>query len=353
MRVNVVLSIFIASCAHNVPQDKATAADGKIKGAKPLTLENGEARDSGIVTYPGGDRVDWKMIELPAKQRGTLDIKLSWTTPRPGLKLAFDVFDAWNARIATSKRQGTARNRLATIDNANGKYFIRVYAVGRGDAGRYKLGVEFKERVLPQGPDWPSIPIPDPPKLADLPTVTVTVPCDVFDPKNPDCRDKCPPGAPERWPGCKDECTAKPPDAGIPACAKTMSCDRRNLDRRILACKIEWWPECSNPAKPDASNPKCDDAQFPPVATRIGKKMVIGNEVEITIMAGKRSNIEAGWTAVLLQGTTNKPLPGGTIKILRVDESTTIGRVSLTAQQVEENKSVLVSPPPKPKQSRP
>ncbi|HEX7842305.1 MAG TPA: hypothetical protein VF469_32760, partial [Kofleriaceae bacterium] len=83
------------SCAHNVAQDAATGADGKEKGAKPITLENGEGKAGGIVTYPGGDRVDWKLIELPDKQHGKLDIQLAWTPPRPGLQLAFDVFDEW------------------------------------------------------------------------------------------------------------------------------------------------------------------------------------------------------------------------------------------------------------------
>ena len=30
------------SCAHNVPQDSKTGEDGRVKGAKPLTLDNGE-----------------------------------------------------------------------------------------------------------------------------------------------------------------------------------------------------------------------------------------------------------------------------------------------------------------------
>src|ERR1041385_3266385 len=61
--------LVLASCAHNVPQDSNTGEDGKEKGAKPVTLENGEGRATGIVTYPGGDRVDWKLLELPDKQR--------------------------------------------------------------------------------------------------------------------------------------------------------------------------------------------------------------------------------------------------------------------------------------------
>src|SRR5262245_24879965 len=94
---------FALGCAANVPQDKATGPDGRIRGAKEIKLENGEGVAKGIVTYPGGDRVDWKIIELPAGKRGRLDFSMKWTTPRPGLQLGFDVFDQWNAPVANAK----------------------------------------------------------------------------------------------------------------------------------------------------------------------------------------------------------------------------------------------------------
>src|ERR1044071_5903650 len=85
------------SCAQNVSQDAKSGNDSKQKGARTITLENGEGKATGIVTYPGGDRVDWKLIELPDKQRGMMELKLVWATPRPGLQLAFEVFDEWGA----------------------------------------------------------------------------------------------------------------------------------------------------------------------------------------------------------------------------------------------------------------
>src|SRR5262245_2967679 len=92
-RACLVGLLVIAACWQDVAQDGATGNDGKLKGAKEMKLENGEAKAKGIVTYPGGDRIDWKLIELPAGKRGTLDLKLQWVPPRPGLQLAFDVFD--------------------------------------------------------------------------------------------------------------------------------------------------------------------------------------------------------------------------------------------------------------------
>src|SRR6185436_1415760 len=171
--------VLASSCAHNVVQDSNTGPDGKEKGAKPITLENGEGKASGIVTYPGGDRVDWKLVELPAKQQGNLDIQLAWTPPRPGLQLAFDVFDEWNRPIVQSQKSSKktkGRSRSATVENAKGKYQIRVYAVGRGDAGKYRLTVNFKEATAGPGFDPLKLEIPDPPKLAAVPEIEI--PCD-------------------------------------------------------------------------------------------------------------------------------------------------------------------------------
>ncbi|HEV7559048.1 MAG TPA: hypothetical protein VGO00_26425, partial [Kofleriaceae bacterium] len=137
-------------------------------------MDNGEGKTHGVVTYPGGDRVDWKLVELPDKKRGDLDVKLSWTPPRPGLQLAFDVVNEWNEIVGSSAKKSSAkhakgRTREATIAGAHGKYFIRIYAVNRGDAGTYRLVVDFKETTGQLAFDINKLDIPDPPKLAAVP----------------------------------------------------------------------------------------------------------------------------------------------------------------------------------------
>ena len=140
MRTSWLGLVAVAACAHNVPQDRATGPDGRAKGAQPIALEQGEGTVRGIVTYPGGDRVDWKRIELPEGTRGRLDLQMSWTTPRPGLKVAFDVFDQWNIPVVNASASARAgRMRSATIDRAKGTYHVRIYAPRRGDAGAYTL----------------------------------------------------------------------------------------------------------------------------------------------------------------------------------------------------------------------
>ncbi len=335
------------ACAHNVAQDASTGVDGKVKGAKGLTFENGEAKASGIVTYPGGDRVDWKLIEIPDKQKGTLDIKLQWTPPRPGLQLAFDVFDEWNTPILTSKntskKHSKGRTKTAKLDDAKGKYFVRVYAVGRGDAGKYKLTVDFKESVAGVLFDPLKLEIPEPPKLAAVPEPEV--PCDdfQFDAKNPACKNVCPKqGAPAGWPPCKDVCPT-PPDINIPSCQATMPCPNPP-DRRVRSCKKTQWPKCDLKT-PDPQNPNCDDAKADPVTTRVLKNEVQGSDTIITIGAGSNSGIGKGWRATVLRGDSDAPLSGGEVIIIRIDKAATVGKVKLTTDQIKANDRVKFSPP--------
>ena len=344
----VLLNFMLLACAHNVSQDKATAADGKVKGAKELQFENGEAVSRGIVTYPGGDRVDWKVIEVPDKKAGDLDFRLTWSPPRPGLLLGFDVFDEWNTPVASSKKAGKkskrSRSRSASLKGARGKYFVRIYAVERGDAGKYKLTVEFKEAVAGLIFDPLKLDIPEPPKLADVPGPEAT--CDefTFDMKNPACKMVCPSaGAPPGWPACKGKCPT-PPSVDEPSCHATMPCPKGQPDERIKACKITDWPSCPNKADPDLSNPRCRE-KAKPVIGRALKNDVSGSGVAVVVGVGSSSGVTKEWKAQVLRGDGDQPFPNGDGKVIRVDKNSTTVIVGLTTDQVSANPRVKLSPP--------
>lgn len=352
LRYGLIILVLAMGCAHNVAQDKATTEDGKVKGAKSMTLENGEARTSGIVTYPGGDRIDWKVIELPEKKRGTLDLKLVWTPPRPGLQLALDVFDEWGTQVAGSKKlskkraKAGGRSRNATVKDAKGKYFIRVYAVGRGDAGKYRLVAEFNEAVVGPGFDAAKLEVPDPPKLAALPDIEQG--CDEFnfDIKVPACKAVCPAaGAPPGWPGCKGKCP-NPPTVDEPACWATMPCPRGAPDERIKACKPKDWPPCPDKNNPDESNPNCRVKAAPVVGRIIGKE-VRGSDLIIRIGVGSKQGVKKTWTGSVIRGNdvSDSPVPGGTVTIMSVDEAVTVGKISLTPDQISSTPYVRLAPP--------
>ncbi len=343
----IVPAALLASCASNVSQDKKTGPDGKTKGAQELVLEENEARATGIVTYPGGDRVDWKVIELPEKKRGTLEIKLSWVPPRPGLQLAFDVFTEWNELIKSSskktgKKRSKGRSRSATIDDAKGKYFIRVYAVERGDAGKYKLQVEFKELLSGPAYDPLKLEIPDPPKLAAVPEHVEPCDDDNFDPKKPECKRFCPStGAPAGWPPCEGKCP-KPPSIDIEACWATMPCPRP-ADKRVRACKITDFPPCPDKKNPDPNNPRCDIPADPVVGRVIGRD-IQGGDTVLKIGAGSDQGIsKEGWKAFVVDGS-GKAISGGEVQIVRVDKTRVVGKTRLTAGQVDANPQVKFVP---------
>jgi hypothetical protein len=305
----------LVGCAHQVSQDKATGPDGRIKGARPIALDGGEGRARGIVTYPGGDRVDWKRIDLPAGSQGKLDLQLRWQAPRPGLQLAMDVFDQWNTPIAITKaahRKG--RVRSLSIDQARGTYFVRIYAPKRSDAGQYSLVATFDE-VRAQGPIDPrAIEIPDPPRLAAVPEPEQT--CDAFDPSNKACQSACPFDAPDGWKGCSKR-------------------DKQKADEE---------------ARKQAELERAERQNAAPRAITATAKHVelAGTVVRVKLSVGSATapRLSVDWSAELLAGQTDKPLVGVRVKIVRVEKTLTHVELQATTDLLVANPRIRLVPPP-------
>lgn len=318
--------VALGACAHNVPQDLATGKDGKITGAQPIALENNEGHAIGIVTYPGGDRVDWRSIELPAGKRGKLALKMTYTTPRPGLAVAFDVFDEYRAPLVKAAYQKHGHTREAQVDNAKGTYFVRVYAPRRGDAGKYKLVADFTEDVPP--PPMPTIAIPDPPRLPEVPQE-----CEAFDLKNESCKPRCDASAPASWPGCAKECPdpMDPANAKFPACQKEMKCGA-TPDPRIA--------DCNKPVAPPPPPPPPK-----PVTGRVIKAEIDGADLIVWVTVGSANGIDKAWTTgVVLRAGTQTPLAGGTATVIQVNKTTTKLRVHLTKDVMSANDEIRIGP---------
>ncbi|MBX3162785.1 MAG: hypothetical protein KF773_42880 [Deltaproteobacteria bacterium] len=353
MGPRVLLSglVFVVACARTISQDAHTAEDGRIKGAKAVNLENGEGKAKGIVTYPGGDRVDWKVIEIPDNKKGTLNLNLTWQTPRPGLKLSFDVFDEYQHQLLSAKRV-RARAREAVVENAKGKYFVRIYAVGRGDAGKYSLAVEFKEQIVGPGFDVAKLDIPDPPKLAAVPEPEPAGgddkdKCDefVWDIKKPACKSICPAvGAPPGWPPCKGKCP-NPPTVDEPACHATMPCPPGAPDERVKACTPDKWPPCPDKTKPDNRNPNCRIPADPVVGRIVGKELK-GGELLITVGVGELQGVSKSWKGEVVRSNDVKAgaVSGGDVRIVRIDKNITVGSTKLTPDQIGATPYVRFSP---------
>lgn len=280
-----------ASCARNVPQHESSGKDFQAKGAKKIQIEEGEGRARDIVTYPGGDRVDWKVVEMPKDAKGTLYIKLHWQPPRPGLDLAFEVFDQYFTRIERVRPSpGTGdRSKQVKIKSASGKYYIQVYAPRRTDAGKYILSVRFKERAAGPSTDELLGMIDDPPPLPA-----------VVEPKE------------------------KTPEE---IAAEEAEKVRVEEERRLAAEKR---------AVDDATYAELNK----PVYARITRTQRSTGGVIITISAGQVRGVDKGWSGVVLAGESKSSLPGGEFTIIRVTKQEAIAKVQLSIDQVEANPRV-------------
>ena len=344
------LALVLAACPKNVPQDSRSGEDGSYKGAKEIKLENNEAKSRGIVTYPGGDRVDWKVIELPKDKQGQLKLTLRWQPPRPGLDLSMEVYNEWNRSVASAKPNKKKRSRkttkTVTIEDARGKYLIQVYASERGDAGKYTLTAEFAEAVRGDPFDWLKVEISDPPKLAAVPENAK--PCDptTFDKKNPACASVCPMPPDPAWPACAGKCPV-PPDPNVPACLETMPCPNPP-ERKFKMCKPSDFPPCaaSIPPADKKKNPNCDGWKPPPIVAEITDVQdADGGGILVTIGVGTDQGVDKGFKGVLLDDA-GRPMKGSDFVVQRVTKGAAVAKITkLGRDEVKTNGKARLSAP--------
>ncbi len=322
-------------CTHAMSQDATTGPDGWPTGAVLMQLAGGGATASGTVSYPAGNRVDWKRVDLPVRQRGTLGVALRWQPEhRDDQRLGFDVFDAWGDSVNvpfTGDMVVPEHTQLGGVEPARGSYWIRVYARDRADAGRYQLDVRFAPDAAQPSFDAAALVVPDPPHLPDVPADPE---CDehAYDAANPACANKCP----------------SPPDVRIAACQATMPCPSPP-DRRVAACPASAWPACDLAHK-DRGNPNCDHASYPPVVARIIRSELHGGDAQVfvTISAGKQQGVSLRWTGRVLRQDAPQPLSNGDVTLIRVDDTISYGTVRLTGDQLGRADRVELRPPVEP-----
>lgn len=338
------LALTLAGCPKNVPQDSSSGEDARFKGAKEMKIELNEARATGIVTYPGGDRVDWKVIELPKDKVGTIRLKLRWTPPRPGLDLSIDVYNEYFHLVGSAKpntrKKSRKTNKSVTVENAKGKLYVMIYASGRGDAGKYTLNAEWKEFVFDPF-DWLKVEVQDPPKLAAVPENEKG--CDPvnFDQKVPACLKVCPVQFDAKWPGCAGICPT-PPDPALPACKAFLPCPTPP-DRNIPACTKDKFPPC-DPSKLDPGNPNCDGYKPPDKIGEVTNVAAEANGIEVTINLGTADGVDKGWKGVLLDAN-DKPIRGSEFKLLKVTKNASVAKIKIDGSKLSPNNPVRLSAP--------
>jgi len=344
----LVAALAVMSCAKNVKQDAKTGEDGKSDGAVEITFANNEAIAKGIVTYPGGDRVDWKTFELPKDQVGKLTVKMTWIPPRPGLDLSFAILNQWNHVVHETKplpKRSRKKIKTFVVENAKGKYFLQVFAQKRGDAGKYTVTMTFETNAPVDTFDWLKESIADPPKLAAVPPPPVECTPTSFDKKNPACASVCPSPPDMAWPACAGTCPV-PPDPAIPKCLETMPCPNP-ADRKFKMCKPEDFPPCKASMSVDEKkkNPNCDKYCPPDVIAEMTNKDPAGDtSTNITIGAGKTDGVDKGWTGTLIDDS-DRPIKGGSFTINVATNQASVAKIKLPSSAIPEAVRVRLQAP--------
>lgn len=299
MIATAVGSLALVGCKTTISQKANSGKDYRYKGAKKIELDDdGEGRSKrDVVTYPGGDRVDWKEFEIPS--HGELRIRVKHRPPRPGLDVAFNVYDEYFDRVGRAKSKPGDRTKKVKIEDARpGKYYVQVYAPRRGDAGKYRVRVRFKPKaVAAKEPEPGPEAFPDPPKLPAVP-----------EPEEPVEKVPCPNDPTKFQPDC--------PGPKVPC-----------------------------PDDPTKFEPDCPVKEVKPVRARIVNYKISASSGTVVIVdKGKKNGVAKGWKGQLIS-RSGSPVPGGSFTITRVTSRQSTGKVRLTVDQVKANSRVLLSPP--------
>jgi len=126
-------------CGCKVRPDEKSGGDEERHKAKPLKV--GESQ-SDSVDYKGGDRTDWKVIEL--EDAGILTIEVAMDNPKANVSVF--LFDRYGKQIAKVVHTKDDQNPLIRLiaDVSAGRYFIRIQAVHESDKTGYSISAKLR-----------------------------------------------------------------------------------------------------------------------------------------------------------------------------------------------------------------
>lgn len=288
--VGLLAMVLLGGCPKNVPQSSKTGKDGKSSGARVVKIEENEGSAKGIVTYPGGDRVDWKFFEIT--QKGDVEVSLKWKPPRDGLDLSMNLLDESMTVIEKAKPakgSGKVRKKIEAKNLQPGKYYVQIYASERGDAGAYTLAVAWHEpEEVPEVAAADEIPLP--PRLPAVPPPVVA------------------------------DTATPPPVTPVP-------------------------PPVDPNKPPEDTKPKVK-----PVKGKILEVSTSGNDVLVILDVGKQHGVDAKWQGKIYKGAsgttmlTKSPHDLVIIKVREDESEARIMRLSVT--ELGDNKRIILTPPP-------
>jgi hypothetical protein len=297
-----------AGCASTIDQHKNSGPDYRPDGAALIELEDGEGAAVDIVTYPGGDRVDWKKVELPEDFAGVLQVRLLFQPPRDGLEISFEVYDERFERVAVADPPPGSGARVleAEVKPAfGGTYYFHVFAPRRTDAAEYMLAVRKQRQDVSAllDDDVGALPrIPDPPTL---PAIVEGGGQQVAQQGG---------GGQEQPHGGGGQ--GQPQGGGGS-------------------------PPPPDPIQDDDRTPALEPIRARVVTYQLGSD----GAVILTVNRGTNDGVERGWTGQMMMGNSGRPLRGGTFTVTRVTSGEAVGQARVSVDQIRANRDVVLMPP--------
>ncbi|MBW2733856.1 MAG: PPC domain-containing protein [Deltaproteobacteria bacterium] len=320
--------------------DSQTGKDGiRIRGRR-LALN---VVHNDRVSSPRRDRTDWKYVELP--KAGKLVVQLHWDTGSSRLELA--ITDVLGVKIQEGRPWGAGGRRAVVAVEEAGRYYIRVRARGKRDHSHYSLRLRFKadgsgegvchkcavgnreclgktgyvvcEKVSETCNAWSkTFPCPG------------GVPCK--DGACGQCRPECPKGA-RRCSTRHSYQVCRTGPTGCPAWGSARSCGKRRCKAGHCGRRTGGRVVTKPPTKP----PKAKSGS---VKVRIISIYEMRGRRSLHLEIGDNKNVRAGQRGWVLSHDTGKRLPGGEVKITRVQGRYAVAITSL--QNIGKNRTVLI-----------
>jgi hypothetical protein len=287
------------------------------------------------VSAPKRDRTDWKVVEVP--KPGKLSVQLHWDNGRARLELA--VHDVLGALIQQGRPWGAGGLRTLIAVEEAGRYYIRVRARGKRDESHYSLRLMFKpdtppprcdrcvageRKCLGQGSTmvcaavragcngWQKpVPCGEGTSCSEGACVVAKPVVDPPKDDSKDCRHQCREGQRRCRRGAVQACERSARGCLIwkpqERCARDQAC-------RDGACQAR--PEPRQAA----------------VKVRIQSMYIKSGRMTLHLDVGDQAKVLApGQQGMVLEGGSDKPLPNGRVKILKV-----LGRFAIASTALKE-----------------
>ncbi len=307
-------------CTSSQCLDKLSTADRDRVTAVGIKL--GQVVNDHV-SSPKQDRTDWKFVQLSSP--GKLTVQLHWDDGHSALELG--IFDIMGIKIQDGRAWGGGGKRAVVAVEQAGRYYIRIRAAGEDDDSQYALRVFFKADKTEPGPNCHHCTPSEKRCLGDdaviecqvissgCPSWTKVTPCS----SNGTCKagvcSNCPNACTIGERKCHGRgfsvCIKGPDNCGVWSKIRWCTRDKRCSNGECIKASAQTPQVISPPTPPPPAKAKTAKARILTIYTLRG-------EPTLHLDIKNNPEVRVGQEGTVLIGDSDKPLPGGKIKIIKV-----------------------------------